>query len=86
MNPYHLPLHRQQDLASLKAQLRSELQRLEAMDAAKETPRSPNTLEEVEALEQKLRAALEELDTRKQQLSHRGQERSSKSESDDEQN
>jgi hypothetical protein len=81
MTPW--PIQRQQDLATLKAQLRSELQRLETLDAVSEAPRSPDTQEEIDALEPKLKAALKELQARKREISKRNQEGGSKSESDD---
>jgi len=59
-------------LATLKAQLREALRAVESAEQVLAERMSPQSVEEVEALEKKLQDALEELRTRKEQL--RGRE------------
>ena len=57
-----------QQLAALKAQLQQALSRVEAQERAIEEQMRPQTLGDVEILEQKLVEALEELRARKAEL------------------
>jgi hypothetical protein len=66
-----------QALAALKAQLREALRVVESAEQQLAERMSPQSVEEVEALEKKLQDALEELRTRKEHL--RGREGGSKS-------
>jgi hypothetical protein len=60
-----------QALATLKAQLREALRAVESAEQTLAERMSPQSIEEVEALEQKLHGALEELKARKEQLRDR---------------
>jgi hypothetical protein len=60
-----------QALATLKAQLREALRAVESAEQTLAERMSPQSIEEVEALEQKLQGALEELKARKEQLRDR---------------
>jgi hypothetical protein len=60
-----------QALATLKAQLREALRAVESAEETLAERMSPQSIEEVEALEQKLQGALEELKARKEQLRDR---------------
>jgi hypothetical protein len=55
-------------LAALKAQLRQALSEVESAEQQLAERMRPQSVEEVEALEEKLQAALSELKTRKEQL------------------
>jgi hypothetical protein len=66
-----------QALAALKAQLREALRAVDSAEQLLAERMSPQSVEEVEALEKKLQDALEELRARKEQL--RGQEGGSES-------
>ena len=57
-----------QALAALKAQLREALREVESAEQQLAERMSPQSVEEVEALEKKLRDGLEELRARKEQL------------------
>jgi signal transduction histidine kinase len=57
-----------QALAALKAQLREALRAVESAEQQLAERMSPQSVEEVEALEKKLQDALEELRTRKEHL------------------
>lgn len=57
-----------EDLAALKAQLQRALANIEEQEKALEERDRPQTLEQVEALEEKLKGALEELAARKAEL------------------
>jgi hypothetical protein len=58
-------------LAALKAQLREALRTVESAEQQLAERMSPQTVEEVDALEKKLQDALEELRARKEQLRNR---------------
>lgn len=60
-----------QALATLKAQLQEALRAVESAEQTLAERMSPQSIEEVEALEQKLQGALEELQARKEQLRDR---------------
>ena len=60
-----------QALATLKAQLQEALRAVESAEQTLAERMSPQSIEEVEALEQKLQGALEELKARKEQLRDR---------------
>jgi hypothetical protein len=58
-------------LATLKAQLQQALRQVESAEQRLADQMSPQSIEEVEALEQKLQGALDELKARKEQLRDR---------------
>ena len=57
------------DLAVLKEQLKQQLAEVEKQETAAEASLQPQTVEEVDALAEKLREALEELKARRAELS-----------------
>jgi hypothetical protein len=57
-----------EDLAVLKAQLRQALAQVEAQERVQSEMMRPQTLDEASALEEKLEAALEEVQARKEEL------------------
>lgn len=63
---------RPEELSVLKEQLRRTLAQIEEQEGALETKMGPRTLEEAEALEEKLKDALEELKAHKERLQKRG--------------
>jgi hypothetical protein len=64
-------------LAALKAELQRELAAVEAQEEALAARMQPQTVEEVDALEQKLTEALDELKARKKELGGKGSKGSS---------
>ena len=60
-----------QDLGRLKEQLREQLARLEAAEQSAAEQMKPQTVEQIDALEQKLKDGLEELATRRKELQAR---------------
>lgn len=63
-----------QDLTALKQQLRQALENIEQQERIMEEQAQPQTMEEIDQLENRLNQALEELQARREELKRRGSE------------